>query len=1034
MDESLLNALLKLFAIGALVSADSDNHERLRQIIYDYLKQRLSKDLIEKHIKTFDQYFENLKSQFYSDKIRRKRLSAQFVKVLKLVEIINETLDQTEKIIVLLRLLELFTIDNIIDKDEEDFVSTIAETFNIDKFEYQNIKNFTLSNFKALPKPENLLIITNPHYAKTLKDLKKSKIVLQDNIDQYIAFLFIPSANMLIFKYAGNLPLRLTSKNIIPNRIYIFDSGAIIRGAKIKNIYQTQILTYFLSPPDYTKVTLFAKDIEFFYPNSTNGIHRFTFKAESGQLIGVIGASGAGKSTLINILTGKHKIKSGKITINGYDLYQDKEKLIPLIGYVPQDDLLIEELTVYQNLYYNAQLCFGNLSREQIKERVEKTLKDLDLYDIRHLKVGNPLNKYISGGQRKRLNIALELIREPAILFIDEPTSGLSSMDAEIVMNLIKKQALSGKLVFVNIHQPSSDIYKLFDEVIILDKGGYPVYKGNPLDAIIYFKQVENYVDADIAECPTCGNVKSELILEIIEDKVVNEFGKYTQVRKTTPKEWYILYKVNIEKRTRLKPPPKTQLPKSDFKPPNKLKQFFIFTVRDTLSKLANIQYVLITLLEAPVLAVILAYLSLKPSDSGAYIFLENSNLPVFLFMAVVVALFLALSISAEEIIKDKKILERERFLRLSKLSYLLSKSFILLVISAYQMFIFILLSNRILKVYGLNFQFWLILFSTAAAAAILGLIISASLDSQVAIYITIPLILVPQMLLGGAMINFDDLPHAIRNEKYTPVIADIMFSRWTYEALCVTQFKDNLYERNFFDLDRQKSNASYISSFLIPELKAINNKCASYYPVTEKRNMVDYYLKVLKNEIVKLNNNQEIKHKFCCPSKINLDSFDLGLYEKINQFLDSVQAFYNLKSQKINKLIDKKIDSLNKIYTPKGLIQLKLNNYNQKLAEIVRNFNRTEQLKIYDYQIIRKKDPIFMYPDSRFGRAQFFASVKFLGNKKISTFWFNIAILWLSAILMFWMLYFDLVKKLINLLSISRIKAYFARILKFLH
>ncbi len=1032
MDESLLNALLKLFAIGALVSADSDNHERLRQIIYDYLKQRLSKDLIEKHIKTFDQYFENLKSQFYSDKIRRKRLSAQFVKVLKLVEIINETLDQTEKIIVLLRLLELFTIDNEIDKDEEDFVSTIAETFNIDKFEYQNIKNFTLSNFNALPKPENLLIITNPDHAKSFKKLKKTKIIIQENIDQYIAFLFIPSANMLIFKYIGNQALRLTSKNIIPNRIYIFDSGAIIRGAKIKNIYQTQILTYFLSPPNYTKVTLFAKDIEFFYPNSTNGIHRFTFKAESGQLIGVIGASGAGKSTLINILTGKLKIKSGKITINGYDLYQDKEKLIPLIGYVPQDDLLIEELTVYQNLFYNAQLCFGNLGKEEIKKRVEKTLKDLDLYSIRHLKVGNPLNKYISGGQRKRLNIALELIREPAILFIDEPTSGLSSMDAETVMNLIKKQALSGKLVFVNIHQPSSDIYKLFDEVIILDKGGYPVYKGNPLDAIIYFKQVENYVDADIAECPTCGNVKSELILEIIEDKVVNEFGKYTQVRKTSPKEWYILYKVNIEKRTRLKPPPKTQLPKSDFQPPNKLKQFFIFTVRDTLAKLANLQYVLITLLEAPLLAVILAYLSLKPSDTGAYIFMENSNLPVFLFMAVVVALFLALSISAEEIIKDKKILERERFLRLSKLSYLLSKSFILLVISAYQMFVFIFLSNKILKIHGLNFQFWLILFSTAAAAAVLGLIISASLDSQVAIYITIPLILVPQMLLGGAMINFDDLPRAFRNEKYTPIIADIMFSRWTYEALCVTQFKENLYEKNFFDLDRQKSNATYISSFLIPELKAINNKCASYFPVPEKRNFVDYYLKVLKNEIVKLNNNQKLKHKFCCPSKINLDSFNLDLYDKINQFLDSVQAFYNIKTQKINKLIDHKIDSLSKIYTKQGLIQLKLDNYNQKLAELVRNFNRTRQLVIYDYQIIRKKDPIFMYPDSRLGRAQFFASVKFIGKHKIPTFWFNIAVLWISAILMFLILYFDLVKKLINFLSFSQIKTYLKKIFKF--
>ncbi len=1034
MDESILNALLKLFAIGALVSADSGNHERLRQIIYDYLKQRLSKELTEKHIKIFDQYFENLKSQFYSDKIRRKRLSAQFVKVLKLVEIINETLNQTEKIIVLLRLLELFTVDNVIDKDEEDFVSTIAETFNIDKSEFQNIKNFTLSNFKNLPKPENLLIITNTHYAKKLKLNSKSKIIFQENIDQYIAFLFIPSANMLIFKYNGNLPLRLTSQNIIQNQIYIFDSGAIIRGAKIKNIYQTQILTYFLSPPDYTKVTLFAKDIEFFYPNSNTGIHRFTFKAESGQLIGVIGASGAGKSTLINILTGKLKIKSGQITINGYDLYQDKDKLIPLIGYVPQDDLLIEELTVYQNLYYNAQLCFGNLSQEQIKKRVEKTLKDLDLYEIRHLKVGHPLKKYISGGQRKRLNIALELIREPAILFIDEPTSGLSSMDAEIVMNLIKKQALSGKLVFVNIHQPSSDIYKLFDEVIILDKGGYPVYKGNPLDAIIYFKQVENYVDADIAECPTCGNVKSEVILEIIEDKVVNEFGKYTQVRKTSPKEWYILYKVNIEKRTRFKPPSKAKLPKSDFKPPNKLKQFFIFTARDTMAKLSNLQYVLITLLEAPLLAIILAYLSLKPSDSGAYVFMDNSNIPVFLFMAVVVALFLALSISAEEIIKDKKILERERFLRLSKLSYLLSKTFILLVISAYQMFIFIFLSDKILQVNGLDFKFWLILFSTAAAAAILGLILSASLDSQVAIYISIPLILVPQMLLGGAMINFDDLPRAIRNEKYTPVIADIMFSRWTYEALCVTQFKDNLYERNFFDLDRQKSNSTYVSSFLIPQLKAINNKCATYYPDGQKRDIVDYYLKVLQNELRKLNNNQELNHKFCCLSKINIKEYNLNLSEKINDYLDSVQDFYNVNTQKINKLIDKKINTLAKIYTKQGLIRLKLDNYNQKLAEIVRNFNRTKQLEIYDYQIIRKKDPIFMYPDSKMGRAQFFASVKFLGNWQIPTFWFNIAVLWLSAILMFLVLYFDLVKKVAKFLSLSQIKTYIDKISKFLH
>ncbi len=105
----------------------------------------------------------------------------------------------------------------------------------------------------------------------------------------------------------------------------------------------------------------------------------------------------------------------------------------------------------------------------------------MDLYEIRDLKVGNPLNKVISGGQRKRLNIALELIREPTILFADEPTSGLSSVDSEIVMNLLKEQTYRGKLVIINIHQPGSEIYKMFDKVMFIDKGGYQIFYGNPI-------------------------------------------------------------------------------------------------------------------------------------------------------------------------------------------------------------------------------------------------------------------------------------------------------------------------------------------------------------------------------------------------------------------------------------------------------------------------------------------------------------------------------------------------------------------------
>src|SRR5690606_37239364 len=114
-------------------------------------------------------------------------------------------------------------------------------------------------------------------------------------------------------------------------------------------------------------------------------------------------------------------------------------------------------------LYYAAKLCFGNYTEKQIVELTVRVLMVLGLSEIRDLKVGSPLQKTISGGQRKRLNIGLELLREPAILFVDEPTSGLSSRDSENIMDLLKELSLRGKMVFVVIHQPSSDIFKMFD-------------------------------------------------------------------------------------------------------------------------------------------------------------------------------------------------------------------------------------------------------------------------------------------------------------------------------------------------------------------------------------------------------------------------------------------------------------------------------------------------------------------------------------------------------------------------------------------
>src|SRR5262249_47597674 len=154
----------------------------------------------------------------------------------------------------------------------------------------------------------------------------------------------------------------------------------------------------------------------------------------------------------------------------------------------------------------------GDQTDEKITERVERLLQTLGLYETRDLKVGNPLEKTISGGQRKRLNIALELIREPSVLFVDEPTSGLSSRDTENIMDLLKQLVLKGRVVFVVIHQPSSDIFKLFDRLLMVDQEGYPVYYGDPVDAVVYFKRVTGQVNSDEGQCSACGNVNPEQI------------------------------------------------------------------------------------------------------------------------------------------------------------------------------------------------------------------------------------------------------------------------------------------------------------------------------------------------------------------------------------------------------------------------------------------------------------------------------------------------------------------------------------------
>ncbi len=1019
MKETVLNALLQLFAIIANVSEDGVSF-KARSIVKTFLRQHLKTNLINKYLVVFDHYLELHHPHLFGGGISAlKQTLSDTEKLKRIASEINRSLLQREKFIVFLRLVEFINEDDVMTDQELAFIRTVADIFNISRAEHDNTKAFVLNECEQIQK-DRILIIDNQEQP----DIKGVRHFQEPELEGRITILHHTGTDTYVFRYLGNMNLFLNGNHIIPERFELLDQGARITGSKIRPVYYSDISRKFHHTEESEKIYFVAENIEYKFKNSNKGIKKFSFSKESGNLIGVMGGSGAGKSTLLSILCGKIKPQGGRITINGIDIHQDPEAIEGIIGFVPQDDLLMEDLTVFRNLYLNAKLCLSNLTENEILRRVNRVLVDLDLEEIKHLKVGNPLHKVISGGQRKRLNIALELIREPRVLFVDEPTSGLSSMGSEKVMLLLKEQALKGRLVIVNIHQPYSDIYKLFDRFLILDKEGHVIYKGNPIDAITYFKSLSHYVNAEVGHCESCGNVMPEEILKIVEEKEVDEYGRVTRERKVAPEEWYEIYLKKIESQQHIHPV-EADLPHVDFKIPHPLEQFRIFSIRNILSKLANRQYMLITFLEAPVLALIAAYFTKYSGSfsSSSYTLESNVNLVAYLFMAVIVALFLGMTGSVSEIISDRKILERESFLRLSRVSYLNSKMLTLFLISAIQAILFVLVGNTVLEIKDMWFHHWVVLFSLACLANMIGLNISSGMNSVVATHTLIPFILVPQLLFSGMVIKFDRLNGFYQNPNYVPIIGELMHARWGFEAIAVHQFKDNRFNRELFPIQQRESNASYYCDYLIPEVRARLNVIEDNFNLGEDPEASGNLAILVRTELDKLTGTGMIA-TFGNTEPLTDGNYSEGLFRSISDSLTLAgDRFRRIKFLALRDLDSKSMELANRWGGKDAFVTMEKRYTNRRLQELLTNSLQLDKLVEWNNQLIREMDPIYMEPLSRTGRAHFFAPHKRLGNTRIDTFWFNMLVIWLSAAVLYLTLYYDLLRKFTNWQQIRRLR-----------
>jgi hypothetical protein len=389
-----------------------------------------------------------------------------------------------------------------------------------------------------------------------------------------------------------------------------------------------------------------------------------------------------------------------------------------------------------------------------------------------------------------------------------------------------------------------------------------------------------------------------------------------------------------------------------------------------------------------------------------------NENLPAYLFMSVIVALFLGLIISAEEIIKDRKILERESFLHLSRTAYLLSKVGFLFLLSALQMFLFVIIGNAILGIKGMTFTYWIILFTTSCFANVLGLNISDGLKSVVAIYIIVPFLLVPQILLAGVIVKFDKLHYKFASHEVVPVTGDIMASRWAYEALVVGQFAKNEYQEFLYDIEMQESNVTYDRQFLVPTLIQEIEDAMEKYRRDPAAADLPGSLATIRSGF----NSIFLTRAYPATGRFNEAEFSISLADSAIAWLEDYRARLLSGYREIERAKDAHISRLrDEMGGTPGFLAFKRNYYNESLADLVLNRVDLHKIVRINNKLVRKMEPVYMYPLMKNGRAQFYASVKRIGNWYLPAVLFNVLALFLMTLILYLSLQLSLLRRMLD-------------------
>jgi ABC-type multidrug transport system ATPase subunit/pSer/pThr/pTyr-binding forkhead associated (FHA) protein len=572
-----------------------------------------------------------------------------------------------------------------------------------------------------------------------------------------------------------------------------------------------------------------------------------SFKALPGDFIALMGPSGAGKTTLLLTLNGYLPPSGGQVRVNGEDLYSIYDNLRGSIGYVPQDDIVHPELTVWEAVRYSARFRLPpDYSDEEIDSRVSTTLSQLGLEGVAHLQIGKPEKKVLSGGQRKRVNIAMELVTDPVIMFLDEPTSGLAADDTTALVDLLAKLArATGKTIIATIHQPAKDEFEKFNLALILGVGGITMFYGpTSPDAYRFFGTQHTRTGSQHAvdnprDMFDMLNQREKPIWERI--RAENPAAPRSAARQAAAREWNKEYfndanptfqKMYAGRRAVGEGTPPQAITRS---PPQTTGQFGLLFSRYFTIKVRDVSGTVIMLAQAPIIGILLSLVFGGQKDAVPYWCLgalqELSNrsgeaqsssdalkslMPTAdhtgpIFFLVVSAVWFGTSNAAREIVSERAVYLRERMVNLKLWNYVVSKFVLLSLFCVVQCTVLLVIVFFALGFRG-GFSAFLMSLGTMIATAMnsvaVGLFVSTLVTSSEAAMALTPIALIPQVVLGGLMVPMTT----------NPLLKWPMFAipaRWGFQGV-VAQERRAIADDAAWIIDLKKPDLSSASDFIL--------------------------------------------------------------------------------------------------------------------------------------------------------------------------------------------------------------------------